>query len=216
MCRMSLVALIVVCSIYASGCGGSSNGNSSPTSFTISIQPTRVSPKSDTIKAGDSVQFLNQTQIPLQVVSGTLTPFGNPQVVHLIVINNNGFSPTNSEANLGDTVRFSNATTGTFNLNIVDDNGNVVSTLTIPQGQEQSFQFPSAGQFTVSNRDNSLFSGTVTVFGRPNPSNIFTSPVLGNGGIFTVNFPNAGSFPYFIQDPSNPDRSFITGTITVQ
>ena len=161
-------------------------------------------------------QFLNQVNTSLQVVSGTLTPFGNPQVVHLIVINNTGFNPAATEANLGDTVRFSNATTGTFTMDIADDNGSVVSTLTISQGMEQDFQFPFASLFTASNRNNSLFKTTITVFGRPNPSNVFTSPVLGIGGTFTVHFPSAGAFPYFVEDPNNPDRSFITGVITVQ
>ncbi len=212
----SIILLVVSMGLAGlAGCGGSSTPID-PTSFIVTIAEVRVTPKFDTINQNDEVTFLNSSAPIRQVISGSLTPSGNPLTIHLITIGNTGFNPPDTQANLGDTIRFSNATLNTFFLDIVDDNGRVVSSLTLAPGNMQNFTFPGAGVFIVRNRQNILFRGTVTLFGTPNPDNRFQSPALGNGDTFTIQFTQKGSFPYFVIDTNSPGRAYITGSISVQ
>ena len=186
------------------------------TSLTVTITDVRVTPKSTTVNQNDSVTFLNSGAFLHQVVSGTVTPSGNPLVNHIITIGNTGFNPPDTQANLGDTIRFSNASFNLFLLDIVDDNGKVVSSLTLPVGNMQTFTFPGAGIFVIRSRQNILFAGSVTLYGTANPDGRFISPVLTNGGTFTVQFTQTGTQPYFVIDPAYSSRAFITGSVSAQ
>lgn len=208
-----IFALIALCGAYVCGCGSSTNGQRS---FTVQVQDDRTEPKFLTVQDQDTVQWINNSGRPVQIVSGTLAAQGNPNIVRLVSITNTGFTPTNTVANLGDTIRFANNSFSAITLQIVNDANQIVSSITLPVGNQQDFPFPSAGIYTIRNAANPLFAGTVTLFGRPSPNNIFQSPVLPNGGVFTRQFTQTGSFNYFVREQNNPNESFITGTVSVQ
>ncbi len=217
MLRNMLIALLVLAMCCIVGCG-SSTSNGGTNSFVVRIESARVTPKFTTVNVNDTVQFINSDTLTHQIVSGSLDPQGNPLVDHLITIGNTGFSPIATTANFGDMVRFSNASMGlnAFVLDIVDDNGQVISSLTLPVGDSQTFDFPAAGLFTFRSHVDPLFRGAITLFGQPNPSGFFQSPILRNGDVFTKQFTTPGTFSFYALDQKNPNKSFITGTITVQ
>jgi hypothetical protein len=102
-------------------------------------------------------------------------------------------------------------------MDIIDDAGTVVATLTFANGEVKGYSlFPSAGKYTAQKRGNVFFSGTFTLFGIPNPSGAFQSNVLANGGTFTRKFTGTGTLPYYILNLEDADKSFITGSIVVQ
>ena len=197
------------------GCGGGSGGGGSST-FTVQDSATRFTAKVTTVAVGNKVQFLNVGSEPVQIVSGTLIPQGNSSIVHNIVIGTTGFSPSVLSANLGDTIQFSNNRGSTFVLDIVNDNGTLISTVTLFTGQQQTFDFPGAGIFIFQEHNNSLFRGSITLFGKPNPNGVFQTPVLNNGGTFLLQFNSVGSIDFYDLNQNNPNQSFKTGTINVQ
>ncbi len=100
---------------------------------------------------------------------------------------------------------------------IMDDASNVVATLSFLQGQIVSFSnFPSAGQYVFMQQNLPSFAGSLTLFGIPHPNNQFQSQVLQTGGTFTRQFPNAGTFPFYDLNQTNPNQGFMTGTIKAQ
>lgn len=218
MVKIGVLILIAACVIYAVGCGGSSSGDTTTT--TVRIQDTEFVPKTSNIQVGDSITWFDSSNVPHQVISGTLLPVSNPQILAPISIaSNNMFVPNDTTANLGDTVRWRNDSGSQFTMDILDDANTLIATLVFSQGEVQGFSgFPTGGVFTFQERNNVFFSGTVTVFGVvPTQVNIqFKSQVLVNGDTFSVQFNNAGTFPFFAIDPADPARSFLTGTINVQ
>ena len=205
--------LLAVLLVYASGCGGGSGSGAN--TGNIQIQTVRFSPKNVSVVAGSTVTFMNVDAQQHQVFSGTLDPQGSPAVVHLITIANTQFVPPAVEANLGDTIRFSNASQVVFPLQIVDDNGQVVGSFTIPIGNSQDVIFPGAGQFIYRSQSASVIPGTITLFGRPHPSNVFQSPILNNSATFSVRFNNVGVVPFYDLNLNEPNKSFMTGTVSV-
>ncbi|MCX6345461.1 MAG: hypothetical protein NT018_10390 [Armatimonadetes bacterium] len=218
MLRNMLIALLALAAYGMVGCGSSSSSNGGTNSFVIRIESTRVTPKFTTVKVNDTVQFVNSDTLTHQIVSGALDAQGNPLILHLITIGNTGFNPIAMTANLGDKVRFSNASMSLtpFVLDIVDDNGQLISSLTLPVGDSQVFDFPTAGVFTFRSHADPLFKGTITLFGQPSPSGFFQSPILRNGDVFTKQFTTPGTFSFYALDQKNPNKSFIIGTVTVQ
>ena len=216
--KLGVLVLLMACAIYAAGCGGSSGSDT--TSTAIRIETTRFVPKNLNVQVNDSVTWINASSVPHQVISGTLLPVSNPQILAPISIaSNNVFVPENITANLGDTVRWRNDTGRQFTMDILDDANVLIATLVFGQGEVIGFSgFPTGGIFTFQERNNLFFSGTVTVFGVvPNQVNIrFKSQVLINGDTFSVQFTTPGTFPFFAIDPADPARSFLTGTINVQ
>lgn len=209
--QLIIVVLAMFC--YLTGCGSSNGTNSS---FTIQDSSTRFTPKSTTIQTGNKVQFINTDSQNHQIFSGTLEPQGSASVIHTIIIGNTGFSPASTDGNLGDTVIFSNNQTGTFTLDIVNDNGTVISSFSISAGQMQNVDFPGAGLFTYRNHNNSLFNGNIILYGSPNPDGIFFTPVMSNGTSYTLQFNSVGSVSYYDKNLNNPSKSFKTGVINVQ
>lgn len=215
---LSPAVLCAFLAVVVAGCGGSgSNGSGSGV---VRIESTQFSPKTANVTTGDRVTWTNADNVPQQIVSGTLLPTASPQVLTPVIsINqNNSYSPPVFEADLGDTVQFQNNRIGAFTLDILNDADTVIASLNFVQsGQIIQFSgFPSAGFYTFQQRNNPLFSGSVTVFGRPNPDNRFQSQILNPGDTFVTQFNSPGTFPYFGQNPQDPNRSFMTGTVVVQ
>ncbi len=217
MMRTAALITALGCLPALAGCGGGSGGSSGSV---VRIQSTQFNPKTITINAGDRVQWTNSDSVNHQVVSGTLLPTSNPQVLTPVISINqdNTFTPATFQADLGDTVQWQNNRLSPFTMEIVNETGGVVDTLNFAQaGQIIRYSgFPNAGFYTFRQQNNALFSGTVTVFGVPNPDLRFQSQVLGPNGTFTTEFDNPGTFPYFDQNPSDPNRSFMTGTVVVR
>ncbi|MEN6355659.1 MAG: hypothetical protein ABFD83_01095 [Armatimonadota bacterium] len=214
---MSRLFMIIAGILCICGCGGGGGGGNS-NAFIVQIQSQRVSPKTRSIKSGDSVQWVNTDTNPHQVVSGTLDKVPNPVTLSEIVIRpDNTFQPSTLEGNFGDTVVWRNATGSDFTMDILDDSGTVAATLTFTNGEVKGYsQFETAGKYTAQKRGNVFFSGTFTLFGIPNPSGTFQSNVLINGGTFTRKFTGTGTLSYYILNPEDVDKSFITGSIVVQ
>jgi len=222
MSRLALAILSIICLISALGCGGGSGGGNDNVSVNIqgssgSNTPVgRFYPKNVTIQPGDKVTWFNTDTVAHQVVSGTLTPQGNPLVVYTITIGITGFSPAFLQANLGDTIRFNNLTGSTFEMVIVNDNGQVVSDVTLAQGELRTITFPGAGAYLFRQAGSQLNVGQIVLYGQPTPDNQFESPVLSPGQTFTRQFNTTGTFNYFDLNQNNPNQSFMTGTISVQ
>lgn len=213
---MSKLLLVMAGILCICGCGGGGGGSSS--AFVVQILSQRVNPKTRSIKSGDSVQWVNTDTLSHQVVSGTLDKVSNPVILSEIVIRpDNTFQPSTLEGNYGDTVQWRNATGSDFTMDILDDAGTVVATLTFANGEVKGYSlFPSAGKYTAQKRGNVFFSGTFTLYGIPNPNGAFQSNVLINGGTFTRKFTGTGTASYYVLNPSDPDRGYITGSIIVQ
>lgn len=216
MSRLFLLLLVPVLAVQIAGCGG---GSGSSQAFSVNIQSTRFVPKTLTTSQGARIQWTNVDTQPHKIVSGTLLPTSNP-VIRTPIIQiqqNNTFVPNTFQANLGDTIQFQNNRSAAFTLDIVNDAGSVVASLAFDQsGQVRQFSgFPAAGFFSYQQQNNPLFSGSIFVFGVPNPDGFFVSQTLGQGGTFTTQFNNRGTFPYFDLNQSSPNQSFITGTIQV-
>jgi len=204
----------LACLVCVFGCGGGSGGGK--TSVTVRIEETRFVPKHTTIASDGCVHWINVDAVPHQVVSGTLDPQGSPLIIHAIQITLTGFNPIALTGDLGDTVRFSNISGNPFTMDVVDDNGQLVSTVSFAIGESKTFTFPGAGQFTFRQHGSSIFQGTIILYGQPNPNGLFISPVLPNGEVFIAQFGSTGSLSYYDLDQTNPNRSFKTGIITVQ
>lgn len=220
MLRMTIGLVVAVALALVAGCGGGGGSSGNSQASVVRIESTRFNPKTVTIRVGDRVQWTNVDVNPHQVVSGTLSPTTNPQVLTPIIRieQDNTFVPPAFQARLGDTVQFRNDRSAAFTMDIVNDAGAVVATLNFVQsGQVIQFSgFPTAGLYLIQQQGNPNFRGVVTVFGTPNPDNRFQSQVLGNGGTFTTQFVSPGTFSYFDQNPANPNQSFMTGTVIVQ
>ena len=216
MFRMWLLVFIMSVTALLSGCGGDS-GNGVRT-LGVSIQSERVVPRTVTSRVGDTVRFTNVDSQPRQVVSGTLISVPNPQTVGPVSIQaNNTFLPDALDIGLGDTVIFRNDRGSQITLDVVDDAGIIVSSLVLNPGDLALYSgFPNAGRFTIQQRNNALFAMPVIVRGVPNPNFRFESPVLSTGETFNRQFTAAGTEPYYVTDPTNPSRPFITGNVTVQ
>lgn len=216
MFRIGAIVILAVCLASVLGCGGGSGSSGGGNSPFVNVEDTRFFAKNTTIQAGGSVQFRNLVATPQQVVSGTLDPQGSPLVIHTINITLTGFNPNSLTANLGDTIRFNNISGNTFVMDVVDDNGILVSTVVFNVGDLKTFVFPGAGLFIFRQQGSSIFQGSIILFGQPHPDGQFQSPVLTNGGIFKKAFSTVGTFPFFALDQNNPNQSFKTGTIIVQ
>jgi plastocyanin len=220
MLRTTIGLIVAAALALLVGCGGGGGSNGDSQASVVRIESTRFNAKTVTIRVGDRVQWTNVDTNSHQVVSGTLSPTTNPQVLTPIIEieQDNTFTPSTFQARLGDTVQFRNDRSAAFTMDIVNDAGAVVATLSFVQsGQVIPFnQFPTAGLYLIQQQGNPNFRGTITVFGAPNPDNRFQSQVLGNGGTFITQFVNPGTYPYFDLNPANPSRSFMTGTVIVQ
>jgi plastocyanin len=214
---MSRLLLVIVGVLCICGCGGGGGGGSSD-AFVVQIQSQRVNPKTCSIKSGDSVEWINIDVNPHRVVSGTLDKVSNPVTLSEIVIRpDNTFQPDTLEGSFGDTLQWRNATGFDFTMDIINDAGTVIATLTFANGEVKGYsQFPSAGRYTAQKRGNVFFSGTFTLYGIPNPNGAFQSNTLNNGGTFTRKFTGSGTLAYYILNVEDPSRSFITGSIVVQ
>lgn len=210
-----LVCVVLVVCLCGCGSGGGENDNKS---LIVNIQSDRVVPKTTTVKTGDTVRFTNVDSQPHQVISGTLISVPNPQTIGPVSIqSNNTFFPSSLDIGLGDTVLFRNDRVSQITLDVVNDAGDVVSSLVLNAGDLEPFSgFPGAGQYSIQQRNNSLFALPVTVRGVPNPDQEFESTILSTGETFYRQFTTTGSNPYYVTDPANPDRPFITGTVNVQ
>jgi len=210
-----LLFLVVAMVACLTGCGGSS---SQGTTSIVRIENARFFPRNATLPVGNSLQWINTDSQPHRVVGGTLLPV-SPGVEHdpISIRENNTFVPAVFEANFGDTLVWRNDRVGPFNLEILDDAGNVIVTQSLLQGQELSFSaFPSAGFYTYQQQGNVLFKGSLFLYGIPNPNGSFDSLTLNNGGTFVRTFPNAGVYPYYDLNERNPNKSFATGRVQVQ
>lgn len=216
MCRISALVVTAILVACVFGCGGGSGSGGGGSSPFVNIETNRFYAKTTTIKVGSTIQFTNLDASTAQVVSGTLDPEGNPLVIHTINITLTGFTPVFLTAQLGDTIRFNNISGNPFSMNVVNDNGTVISTVVFGIGDLKTFTFPGAGYFVFRQQGSSIFQGSITLYGQPNPDGLFESPVLTNGSVFKKTFSTVGSFSFYALDQSNPNKSFKTGTIVVQ
>ncbi len=209
-------ALLIVAAICLYSCGGGGGGSKS--AYVVQIQSTRVYPKTTSIKSGDGVEWVNKDSAAHQVVSGTLAKVSNPVTLPEIEIRSGStFAPSSLDANFGDTVQWHNLTGSEFVMDIVNDAGTVIDTLTFANGEVKSYKdFPTAGRYTAQKSGNAFFSGTVTLYGIPTPNGIFQSDILPNGGTFTRKFSGYGTLPYYVLYTDDPNEAFITGSIVVQ
>ncbi|MHB9038020.1 MAG: hypothetical protein ACYC64_15285 [Armatimonadota bacterium] len=215
MSRVALLVMVGIVAICIYGCGGS--GSSPQDAFVVQIQSQRVTPKTISIKSGDSVEWINSDTVSHVVESGTLDQVANPTVLSEISIRpDNTFQPSPVSANFGDTVRWRNDTGLPFTMDIVNDANAVIASFNLQNGQVVSYSnFPSAGMYIAQKRGNVFFSGVVILSGVPHPNGIFQSPVLITGGTFTRKFTGSGTLPYYVLDINNPNKSFIVGSVTV-
>lgn len=178
---------------------------------------TKFFPKTATIRAGlnSGIMWVNQSPERHQIVSGILTPQGNPGITHLITINVGNFTQDELNVNAGDTIQFSNLSGRQFTMQIANDNGAVVSTLIFNIGQLRTVVFPGPGVWVVQDPDSQKIA-TVTLYGHPVPDGQFMSQVMLNGGVFQKVFPAPGTFPYYDSNPDDPSHVYATGTIVVQ
>lgn len=216
MSKWTLSVLTIIAATCLYSCGGGGGGSKS--AYVVQIQSTLVYPKTTSIKSGDSVQWVNKDTASHQVASGTLARVSNPVILPEIEIRSgNTFVPSSLSADFGDTVRWHNLTGSEFVMNIVNDAGTVIDTLTFANGEVKSYtDFPTAGKYTAQKKGNVFFSGTVTLYGIPTPNGIFQSDILPNGGTFTRKFSGYGTLPFYVLDPNDPSRAFIMGNIVVQ
>lgn len=215
MLKIVILLLIALCIACFSGCGGGGSSSGSDTTATVRIEPTRFFPNNVTIKAGDKVQWVNTDTQPHEVVSGTLLETGTPAAVRTFIISNTSLIPPAMTANFGDTIQFNNQSMANVTLSIRDSNNHQISSITILQGNIETFDFPSAGQFFFK-QTNAEINGSIILFGAPNPTGEFRSVLLPSGGTFTVQFDTPGTFEYFDENQTNPNQSFMTGKVTVQ
>ncbi len=207
------IPIFVLCPLFC-GCGSSSSSSSR----TVNIEATRFVPKVITINTNGNVTWVNMDSQPHKVVSGFLAPVSNPVITDPIGIEqNNTFTPAFKEANFGDTLRWINNRVSLFVLEILDDSGALVTTIQLLPGQIGSFNaFPTAGRYTYRQQNFAPFSGTLILYGIPNPDGQFQSQTLQPGGSFTRPFPITGSYSYYDLNETFPNKSFATGTINVQ
>lgn len=223
MLRISIGLALALCVI--SGCGG---GNDSNSGSSVAIEQysifansnetrTRFFPRTATVTAGmnNGITWINQTPERHQIVSGTLTPKGDPSDERLITINFGNFSPNHLEADAGDTIQVSNLSGRTFTMQIVNDNGAVISTQVFSIGQARNIVFPGPGVWVLQDPDSQLVA-TVTLYGNPVPDGRFQSGILGPGGVYQAAFPTPGTYPYYDRNPDDPNHVYATGTIVVQ
>lgn len=213
MFRIIIPVCVIVCLACLCGCGGGSGNNTSPF---VDIEATRFFAKNTTIQTGGRIQWVNVDAAPHQVVSGRLSPQGNPLVIHVIQITLTGFNPVALTGDLGDSVFFNNISGNPFTMDVVDDNGVLVSSVVFNIGDMKQFTFPGAGFYTFRQNGSQIFQGTIVLFGQPNPDGLFMSPVLANGDVFARQFDVKGQLSFYDLDLNNPNQSFKTGTITVQ
>ncbi|MCE5199773.1 hypothetical protein LLG39_12445, partial [bacterium] len=129
----------------------------------------------------------------------------------------NGFSRTNIQGNLGDTIVWRNDTTDDFSMEIIDDSGEVVISKTILKTQEYSFkEFPQAGCYTYRKMGSTTVKGTVTLYGVPTPDGDFQSMSLVTDRTFSTLFTIPGTHKFYILNESDPNKSFITGSVIVR
>ena len=226
MLRLGLGFIAAVFIAGLCGCGG--GGGDSSSGVTVAIQDfqvqgnpndfrTRFFSKTATIQAGQNngITWINQAPGLHQVVSGTLVPDGSPANLHTVVINMSFFTPNELNAEAGDTIQFSNLSGHTFNMQIANDNGAVVSDISFAIGEQRTVTFPGPGVWIASDAESQLVA-TITLYGRPVPDGQFMSGVLPHGGVFQRAFPVPGTYPYYDSNPDDPTHVYATGTIVVQ
>ena len=214
MCRPVFYVIVAVLLTFFCGCGGSGSGPSA--SPFVNIEALRFYPNSTTLRSGTVVQFRNVDSQPHQVVSGVLATLGNPTVVHVININMSDLSPRNTEADYGDTIELSNQSGLAVTIQIIDDNGRIISQIPFNIGQMLTVTFPGAGYYNLRNQSGQVTLGSIVLFGRPISNGLFQSQALSNGQIFPIELTSAGTYTFYSPDLGNPNRSFVTGSITVQ
>jgi plastocyanin len=232
MYRVTLFVLMIAFAASLCGCGGGSGTKNGTDTGSVSIQQftvfnhpaetrTEFVPMSITIAAGvnHTITWINQTPGRHQIVSGILTPQGDVSNRHLITINFGNFTPDELSVNAGDTIQFSNLSGRDFTMQVVDTNGTVVSTFTIPTGgmlnSPPTVIFPGPGVWIVQSPDRQQIA-TITLFGNPVADGNFQSGVMSPGNVYQKAFPVPGTFPYFDLNPDDPSHVYATGVIVVQ
>jgi len=229
MTRAIAVAALTAYVFCVSGCGGGTSSDGNGQSAFVHILDTSLTARSVNAKAGTPVRWVNSTSKPQQVVSGILAPQPSGALPRVIRITGGGLfnppsSPTNPiEANLGDTIQYSNDSAVAVTVNVFNDNGSLVFSVSLVQGQlsDVTNLFLNAGAGLYTFRLGGVGqSGAIVLFGKPVPDttsvNSFESPILAPGSTFTRVFTQAGTVRYYAPDLDIPTRSFRTGTVAVQ
>ncbi len=217
----ALVSGVVVSLCGCGGGDGSSGSTVAIEQYSIFGNPnvTRVRffPRTVSVVAGidNGITWINQAPDRHQIVSGIVVPDGDPGVVRQITINFGNITPMNLEARAGNTIQISNLSGRTFTMQIVNDNGQVVSTLVFAIGEMKTVVFPGPGVWIIQDPDSQLMA-SVTLYGTPQPDGRFQSGILIHGGVFQRAFPTPGTYPYFDSNPDDPSHVYATGTIVVQ
>lgn len=216
----------VVC---LSGCGGGTSSNGNGQSAFVHILDAWLTARAVTAAAGTPVRWVNNTSKPQQVISGVLAPQPSGAPPRIIRVTGGGlFSPASSPSNpihtnLGDTIQYSNDSTVSVTIDVFNDNGDLVFSISLVQGQlsDVTNLFLNVGAGLYTFRLGGVGpSGAIVLFGRPVPdttsANSFESPILAPGSTFTRVFTQAGTVHYYAPDLDIPTRSFRTGTVTVK
>lgn len=208
------VTLAVVAEL--TGCGGGSGGSAA----SVTISQYQVSPQVLNVGVGRSATWRNSSNEGVRVASGQLLPVADPQDVGpILILNSNRFDPAFVRADLGDAILFSNERTFDLPLEILDSAGNTVFLRTLGPNELISVglsDLPRVGQYTYRRQGSLTFTGTLILSGIPDADGQFLSEPLAPGTTFTRQFNAAGTYPYFIVDLTDPNASFITGTVLVQ
>lgn len=229
MCRAIAFAVVTACVVCMSGCGGGNSSDGNGQSAFVHILDTSLTARTVNVKVGTPVRWVNSTGEPQQVISGILAPQPSgvpPRVIRVTAggLFNPPSTPTNPiEANLGDTIQYSNDSTVSVTINVFNDNGNLVFSIPLVQGQltDVTNQFLTVGAGLYTFRLGGVGqSGAIVLFGKPVPDttsvNSFESPILTPGSTFTRVFTHAGTVRYYAPDLDISTRSFRTGTVNVQ
>lgn len=227
MWRAAITTIAVAFAASIFGCGGGSGGGGGSSSsvaiqsFTVFNNPAerraRFIPKTVTVvtSSSASVTWINQDSIPHRIVSGIVVADGNPGNAFLFIINLGFFSPDSITARAGDTIRVNNLSGRQFRLEVVDDDGAVISTVVLNQGEMRSLAFPGPGVFILRDADSQQIA-TLTLLGAPVPDGHFDSGVLMPGEVFTRVFTVPRTYPYYDTNPAVPGMVYTTGTVVVQ
>lgn len=210
-CAAIAVIAILLC---ANGCGGGSD--SSGRSSDVDLISTKSSPGDLSIPQGNKVVWTNDTSSVIKIVSGTLEKVSSPSTREVSCIPGGTFSPDSFDADFGDTIVWRNMDTkNSIVVEVLDASSKVIKSLAIEPSMTGSYSgFSRAGKYTYRIAK-STTSGSVTLYGVPNPDGKFESMFLSAGKKYSTYLFQSGVQSYYIVKQNSADTSCVTAQINV-